>query len=87
MDESKSTAGKAYQSVPTYVVADYGELFRCHAEEIRLLERLRELRSYGCQFVILDIDAMELRAAGRVECYGKPKDKLRRADNADTRQP
>lgn len=73
---SESSAGKAYQSAPAYVVADYGELFRCTADEIRLLKRLRSARRSGCVFVLVNIDALELCLIGGAEQYGRLIDKM-----------
>ena len=67
---------KAYQSAPAYAVADYGELFRCYSEEIRLLKRLRDVRRRGCEFVLVNVGEMVLYVAGGAEGYGRAVDKI-----------
>jgi len=67
---------KAYQPIPAYTEASYGELFRCYADEIRLLKRLRAARRGGCVFVLVNIDALELCLVGGAEQYGRLVDKM-----------
>jgi len=70
------TTGGAFQPVPAYTEASYGELFRCYADEIRLLKRLRAARRNGCVFALVNIDAMTLYIAGDPEQYGRLVDKM-----------
>jgi len=67
---------KMYQTMPAYSQADYGELFRCHADEIRLLKRLRSAQRSGCVFALVNIDTMTLYIAGDPEQYGRLVDKI-----------
>ena len=64
------------QLIPSLPKTDYGELFRCHADEIRLLKRLRSARRNGCIFVLVNIDALELYLTDNVEQYGRLVDKM-----------
>lgn len=73
---SDSIAGKAYQSAPAYTEAGYGEMFLCYSEEIRLLKRLRDARRRGCEFVLVNINALELCLVGGAEQYGRLVDKI-----------
>ena len=68
---------KDYQPIPAFARAEYGELFRCHADEIRLLKRLRAAQRSGCVFVLVNIDALELCLVGGAEQYGRLVDKIK----------
>jgi len=77
MNSQRDGNNKMYQTVPAYSQADYGEMFRCHADEIRLLKRLRAARRNGCVFALINIEAMTLYIAGDPEQYGRLVDKIK----------